>query len=314
MQSFSQYTSNKLKKIFTGFASAGGPPQKDLIGNNSKKSVGFVNAGGPPENKKINENLVTLGRQSLGRQSQKPEDNIKRSRSLGYILADPEADNEGLGHPDNHHEKFIFSWHNDNMSTHPHLSNLHAHHYRTLAQLANVNHPHYKDVVRNYTEGSYELNNHLYDSYINGQKPKRTVQGIKLSQMDDLIQQHRTPHDMTVYTGPHFDPERLSEDRIVHLPAYTSTSLTPHVAKDFGVEGHVIRIHLPKGHPHLFMDNRSRYQGQSELVLPRNMQLQVDKEPSHIVTGKFKNHFEDTHWTNQDQSIHFWNAKILSKQ
>jgi hypothetical protein len=106
-----------------------------------------------------------------------------------------------------------------------------------------------------------------------------------------------------------------------------STSLSPHVAKDFGktwelgadVGGkysnikvkNILRLHLPKGHPHLHTDNGSIFPGQGEIILPRNMRYQLGQQPTHIVHGKFDSYFG--HGAKDHMQYHIWNGRVLPK-
>lgn len=54
---------------------------------------------------------------------------------------------------------------------------------------------------------------------------------------------------------------------------YLSTSLDPHVAEQFGNEGwtrHMMKIHVPKGHPVSYTAPISENPKQREVLLPRN--------------------------------------------
>lgn len=108
-----------------------------------------------------------------------------------------------------------------------------------------------------------------------------------------------------------------------------STSLSPHVSKDFGKiwtigvhDGNnyretnvknILRLHLPKGHPHLFTDNGSLFPGQGELILPRHMRYQLGQRPTHIITGRFNNHFINGERDKSPTQYHIWNGRILPK-
>ena len=145
---------------------------------------------------------------------------------------------------------------------------------------------------------------------------------IHIKHIDDLINKHKLPHDMTL----HFDPNE-HKGKIVKFPVYTSVSVSPHVAKDFGesydsedengrwiVNKHIMRLHLPKGHSHLLTDMGSQFPGQGELILPRNMRLQMGTKPTHIIQGNFNSHFDDEPRFGSIKTFHhIWNARILPK-
>ena len=287
-------------KTFKQFTSE----QKDI----SQPLIGFCSAGGPPNQRSILEAVRT-----------------RRISDSGTVLIDPAADNTGLGHPDNHYSKIVSKpadSDDERPDVEPHLTNQQAHHFRALANITQHNHPDYRLIVPNYTNGSTDLNEHLYNRYKQGKPHDPVVQGINVASLDHLIGMHKTPHAMTVYTGPYFNPADHAGKETT-LPAFTSTSLTPHVAKDFGKwdnkrfankdpesHRHVLRIHLPEGHPHLFASNRSVYQGQGELILPRQTKIQIAEKPSHIVRGNFNEHFTDTPDV-YNHVVHFWDAHIV---
>lgn len=246
------------------------------------------------------------------------------TRFIGTTLMDPIQDSSGAGSKENDHVNFIKSPSKQEGFKSPrrvfsNLSNQQADTYKTLS-IHTEDHrsdPSYKSTVASYTSNSDELNYHLYEAHKNGIRRKPKVGRIAVKAMDDLIKAHRTPHSLTVYTGPHFDPhEHAGKD--VDAPAYTSTSLTPHVAKDFGSsalsEGddvHVLRVHLPENHPFLFADHESRYPGQGEVILPRGMKFHIGSSPTHSVTGRFASHF-DNYTDSQPQTVHFWDAHVIS--
>lgn len=142
-----------------------------------------------------------------------------------------------------------------------------------------------------------------------------------LAHMDNaFIPTHK---DLTVYSGISTDhhianvENALKHDKGVHSNRYTSTSLSPHVAYTFthgrrdldkdgvpqsaNVDRHILKIHVPKGHPHVYTSGISA-QGdkEKELVLPRNtlfkhtgkiethVRPMVDREVKYIHGGRFK--------------------------
>lgn len=282
------------------FCGAGGPPDQPLITPankpENKNPTGFCNAGGPREHRLV-ESIEIYDKSE-----------VLRDPTVNNTVTDPIA---------NDHKRFVKPVYGGDYDhsytfphTFPHLSDEQARHYQALAGNTQTTHPHYRHIVNRYTDGSYELNSHLYESHVNNIPHDSVVQDINVRHLDNLIAQHHTLHPMTVYTGPHFNPQEYAGQR-VQLPAFTSTSLTPHVAKDFGLGGHILRIHLPAGHPHLFMDHESVFQGQSELVLPRNMKLRIAQQPSHIVSGVFNDHFEDRNPNQHKSTIRFWDAHVV---
>jgi hypothetical protein len=110
--------------------------------------------------------------------------------------------------------------------------------------------------------------------------------------LDDATYAHTTPHAMTLWSGispEHADKVMTNEQ--VHHPAYLSTSLSPHVAAAFtrfkadeksgGIEGHMLKILVPHGHPGAFIGhvsmvhNEKGEMGEHEFILPRGTVLNI---------------------------------------
>jgi len=306
-----------------GFANAGGSKsQYDNFKIITNPHIGFANAGGPPQ-KIIKENLNPKN------------DKPVVINSKDEIFTDPEKHNKGLGEEQHKPENLIDDYIGNGYVI-PHNNAEHAKNIKaldnTVQRTAN-----YHDMVDAYTSNSDNLNKTLYDHSLTGATPPDKIASnldtsrsdveenpqIYLSKLDALIAKHKTPHAMTVYTGLHFDPyQHLG--KVVHMPAYTSTSVNPHVASDFGKPfpqaesngnmhhiKHIFRIELPKGQHHLFTDTGSNYPGQGEVILPRGIKLQVGRTPTHIINGNFNEHFTDRHWDNKKITHMIWNARIL---
>lgn len=286
--------------------------------------------GGGPQHRKesIDENL-------------NPRNEPQRIKSNSSILSDPEKNNNGLGEehnspenigtPDTHGSGHVFPEYNDEQ----------AKNARALLRNTNDN-AEYHGIISPYTDNSYNLNDTLIRHHRNGTNHPRIIKShldwesdedeedgseIDTHHLDSLISSHRLPHEMTVYSGLHFHPNE-HRGKIAHVPSYMSTSLSPHVAKDFGKEWemgyhdgnqyrtkkikNILRLQLPKGHEHLFADNGSNYPGQGELILPRGMRYQLGQKPTHIIDGKFDSHFG--HGKNRDMQYHIWNGRVLPRK
>jgi len=301
---------------FIGFANSGGNPDnyKDF---NSSPDLMLGYGGGPPTpdqyRNKIDENLNPR------------EKSIIVNTDKNY-LEDPEKDNrtnkyspEDIGIPKKESVNYVF----------PYFNNEHVKHIRSLLNNTDTSHPKYNSILNHYTTNSYNLNTTLMDCDRNNKKPPNIIRAnnnanskIDIRELDKLINQHLLPNSMTVYSGIHFHPLQHM-GKVARLPAYLSTSLSPHVSKDFGVNTYymdksmdkhfvknILRIHLPKGFPHLFTDPSSNSPGQGELILPRNMKMQLGQQPTHAIIGTFSNHF--TNKDSTEQSIyHIWTGRIL---
>jgi hypothetical protein len=115
-----------------------------------------------------------------------------------------------------------------------------------------------------------------------------------IERLDDAAYTHTTPHALTLWSG--ISPEHASKvvnNDQVHHPAYLSTSLSPHVAAAFtrfkakdedgseGIEGHMLKILVPHGHPGAFIGhvsmvhNEKGEMGEHEFILPRDTVLNI---------------------------------------
>lgn len=286
MKTFKQFRTNPQE--FATFANAGGPigqyddfdfSQSDMRGQ----------GGGKPE--PIGENL-------------NPRNSPIIVNSTSHILTDPEKSNKGLGnHPP---AGFLPNYHGTEY-VEPHFNDEQARNARILSQHTNDNEE-YHSIITPYTSSSNNLNKTLYQCQLKGTKPPRIIKSntdkdvdyptdIDTEKFDSLIRSYKLPHGMTVYTGLYFHPND-NHGKIAHVPSYLSTSLSPHVAKDFGkrfskgdsVVKYILRIQLPKGQEYLFADNGSFYPGEGELILPRGSRFQFGHTPTHIIHGKFVDH------------------------
>lgn len=111
--------------------------------------------------------------------------------------------------------------------------------------------------------------------------------------LDEATYAHTTPHALALWSGisPEHADKVMTNDQ-VHHPAYLSTSLSPHVAAAFtrfkadekgggGIEGHMLKILVPHGHPGAFIGhvsmvhNEKGEMGEHEFILPRGTVLNI---------------------------------------
>ena len=309
-------------KEFLGFSNAGGPEgQYDKF--NFTGNMVYGQGGGPEVKEEIyfDENL-------------NPRKNPEVINSGSRILFDPEKNNEGLGDEQHEPENIGIPDYHGTGYVHPRYTREQAKNAAILAQQTernNRNSYDYFDYIPKYTSNSYNLNNTLWHHHIFGGEHPEEIEAndeedsiIHVPSFDNLINHHRLPHEMTIYSGLHFHPND-HRGKIVVVPSYMSTSLSPHVAKDFGKPfsrsfdddtpniKNILRLHLPKNHPALFADNASLFPGQGELILPRNMRYQLGQKPTHIIRGKFYNHFNPDR-TPDYKEYHFYTGRVLPKK
>jgi hypothetical protein len=119
--------------------------------------------------------------------------------------------------------------------------------------------------------------------------------------LDEATHAHTTPHALTVWSG--ISPEhadKVVQNDQVHHPAYLSTSISPHVAAAFtrfksdekgdGIEGHMLKIMVPHGHPGAFIGhvslvkNKDGEMGEHEFILPRGTVLKYPPRQETVRT------------------------------
>lgn len=181
--------------------------------------------------------------------------------------------------------------------------------------------------INRYTAESNKLNSRLFNMGIKGKQVPDYLslvpahvsfftgnrEDFPVRRFDHIIDRNRLPHPVTVYTGYHGNPNAKNGKNIM-LHAYTSTSLTPNVAKDFGqefggkpVEKHIFRLSLPKGFPHAHTVLNSMFPEEDEVLLPRGLKLSLPDKPTHIISGNF-DYCGDPRPV--PLKIHLWDAKI----
>jgi len=168
--------------------------------------------------------------------------------------------------------------------------------------------------VRGYTLSSREVNDTLHKHYRGKKKINRNkgYVGGHIEKLDAILAKFKLSKPGTVYSGIPESIEQAYEkyqaDRSkpirLHLPAYTSTSTSLSVAIRFAkVSGttylgkHILMIELPIGTPAVSIKALSFHKSESEVLLPRGMNIEVHPTPS-IIPKKGGN-------------VYIWKAKAL---
>jgi len=176
------------------------------------------------------------------------------------------------------------------------LSNLHdslLNHYKPLDDYQHA------DAVNDYTGHSRPVNNHLWQQH--GASAIKTGSDEtdhewNIKTLDHVLQAHKTPHPITVFSGIRYDPrKKMNSEGIVHHPAYLSTSISKLRAKGFGTthenqydqygirQHHVLKIRVPKGHSGIYAYNHSQAREEREFILPRGLNLRHIRTTEHHV-------------------------------
>lgn len=176
---------------------------------------------------------------------------------------------------------------------------------------------HHLGGIRDYTDGSDGLNGGLINRHVHGFSISEEHHDT-IHRLDSMFKEHKAPHDMTVYSGTSHSPEHypINPDtgkRHMHFPAFTSTSINATTAGSFSKkdhnlpsdaehrEHHVIKFHLPKGHPAAYLENHTSISGEYEMLLHRGMKAHVDPHPQTVT-------HEDPYVGTK--TTHIWTAHI----
>ena len=187
------------------------------------------------------------------------------------------------------------------------------------------------DLLRNYSEHSYKINDQLVDQY---------VHGIELSDKEhietlDKLINVPAKYNITVYSGIKWNPEDywdklgVSVDHTItmHLPAYTSTSTDINVAfkfsrfltgisenrkiqfrsksiqREYEQDGdsnylHVLKIEIPAGIKLGSLVSQSKHKNEKEVVIQRGVGIIIHPKVQLILD-------EDGNF------VFLWNAEII---
>jgi len=155
--------------------------------------------------------------------------------------------------------------------------------------------------LRNYTDGSYSINSHLWKQHKGKPSTKTELHDAEsVPHIDKILDSYKTPNKMKVYSGTIHDPQKAKdENNIVHHPAYLSTSIKRTTAEGFadiqkGQKKHVLSISVPKGSKGMYIGDHSFNKDEREFLLPRNSKLKHIKtdvhEEEHPIYGKINMH------------------------
>jgi len=162
---------------------------------------------------------------------------------------------------------------------------------------------HYKGInstgAAEYQEGgSHSINRTLWHLHNNKKYSINPTDYVKKHSVDlqKTLLTQKTPHDLHVWSGTLVDPRQIKDKNdIVHHPAFLSTSLREGTAvhfakkrgKTYGAKNgdlihsnHILKIHIPKDHPGLYMGNHDENgfgKYEKEFILPAGTNLKHTK-------------------------------------
>lgn len=135
--------------------------------------------------------------------------------------------------------------------------------------------------IRRYTDHLGGINHHL----THGEKLNEKDQ-LFVDHLDSIIKDHPVSDDTIVYTGTNENHAKvLRMNTEINHPGFLSTSISPNSARSFARQkgGDIVKIHIPKGHPALYVSNLSGYEGEREFVLPRNTKLVLSRSKEQVM-------------------------------
>jgi len=162
------------------------------------------------------------------------------------------------------------------------------------------------DSIQHYSSDSSHINGHLWNNYKNKVKSMNTVPDYDVKKiqntienLDSAMKSHKTPHELTLWSGSKHDPrDWMDKNSIVHHPAYMSTSLVSNKSAQFASYNpkiidkgnflgnkheirNIYKIHVPEGHPGMYIGHISSLSSEREFLLPRGTNLRHIKTEYH---------------------------------
>jgi ADP-ribosyltransferase exoenzyme len=155
--------------------------------------------------------------------------------------------------------------------------------------------------TKKYTDYSSTVNHDLIAHHDNGTNPLEGKHADHVKKLDSTTNRTLENH-LSVYSGVKRNPGKLaagSKNRVVHLPAFTSTTHDKATAQRFAVskakgnktnEHHIIHFHLRPGDQAAHVSHVARYDDEHETVLPRNTKIIIHPKPDVYHHGNDKYH------------------------
>lgn len=137
------------------------------------------------------------------------------------------------------------------------------------------------DAIKAYTHYNSRVNHRIFN---NNSDPEH-LELVK--NIDRAVSREHAPDDLVVYSGTNSDHTNLiNSQHIVNHPSFMSTSLNIHTAGGFARDkgGDVLKIHVPAGHPGVYVGHISHLPFEREFILPRNTKLQIDHSKRQVLS------------------------------
>lgn len=157
--------------------------------------------------------------------------------------------------------------------------------------------------VDEYTSASHSLNKSLLGHYQSGQVHPDKIFEHNLPKLDKAIDHHSLKHELHVYSGVSFHPgieAAKNPEGKLHLPAYTSTSLSKAKAHEFTApregKNHVLHVHLKPSQKGIYVGKFSAHgDNEHEFLLPRHTTLKVHPKPTIVHGPEGETHIWHSH-------------------
>lgn len=199
-----------------------------------------------------------------------------------------------------HYEKYLES----GKHTHHTYSNVHDERTNKIKEQY-IDH-----VMSSYSEDA-GVNDHLIKKYTRGVgSPYHDKHEDRSTRLSESIKAHGAPLDQAhhVYSGlKGFNPREHFENNngVIHTPAFTSTSINPHMAKDFAYTGkheeqHILHFELPAGYAKgAYMEHHSMHPHEQEYLLDKGQSWKLKNHSEH--------HTHDLTWAEgHPTKLHVW--------
>ncbi len=160
--------------------------------------------------------------------------------------------------------------------------------------------------LKEYTNGSSAINKYLYEKSSPIFKGVEPHYNDKIKDLDEAMARNKTPKDIVVYSALKRSPEQLKEFHSIsegkhfriHLPAFTSTTVTRAKMFSFGSKAniqskygndkkHYITIRVPKGSHGAYVENLTSWPEEKEFILPRDSKIHVYSKPKVTSEGVY---------------------------
>jgi len=172
-----------------------------------------------------------------------------------------------------------------------------------------------KTHVYRYTAASRPFNTFLYESHKKDEKPSKfNIVGRNnfthdIRGLDAALHRNKLESPLVSYSGIGWNPhDRMDNEGVVHLPAYTSTTLAKSIAYNFAKSNkldkdnplHILRIKHHAGDSGFYTKDdpaTTYYEGEREFIIPRNTKIKVNKVP--------------TTYVDNGTPVHVWDAERI---